>query len=592
MPDSLVSKLWSLFTLQERKQAGVLLLLMLVGTSLEVIGVGLIFPVVALLAAPDQMSELPLMAWFQGQVGPTTQNVFIAEVLVCLVGVFVVKNGFLGFLAYWQSRFIFNKQAALSVRLFDGYLAQPYTFHLQRNSAELIRNLTLDSERLTIHVLAPGIALIAESLVGIGLVILLIAVSKYAALIVVGLLGGTTFLIFRFVRHRLNAWGERLHYHDGQRIQHLQQGLGAIKDVKVAGREAFFAARFTQHAFARARFAGLQFMFSLFPLLWLEILAVAGVLGIVAIMMFQGQPLAVILPTLGMFTAATFRLMPTANRILVAVQNLKFCAAVIDTLHAEMHEIAASSRTGQANGSSTPDSGLNRPLIELAHVCYRYPGTPGDTLHDISFTLPAGSTIGLIGASGCGKTTLLDVILGLLPPTSGSVLVEGKSIYPDPGAWQRQIGYIPQSIYLTDDSIRRNVAFGLPDDEIADEQVWQALEMAQLREYVQNLPEGLDTRVGERGVRLSGGQRQRIGIARALYHAPAILVLDEATSALDNATEDEFMKAIYALRASRTIIIVAHRLSTVQYCDRILTLDDGRVVTSQVQDERGAPPVP
>lgn len=583
MPDSLVYKLWSLFTPQERRQAGVLLLLMLLGTSLEVIGVGMIFPVVALLAAPGQMPEFSLMVWLQGLVGPTTQNMFIAYMLACLVGVFVVKNGFLGFLAYWQSRFIFNKQAALSVRLFDGYLAQPYTFHLQRNSAELVRNLTLDSERLTIHVLAPGIALVAESLVGIGLVGLLIAVSKFAALIVVGLLGGTTFLIFRFVRHRLNAWGEKLHYHDGQRILHLQQGLGAIKDVKVAGRETFFSSRFAQHAFARARFAGLQFMFSLFPLLWLEILAVAGVLGIVAIMMFQGQSLAVILPTLGMFTAATFRLMPTANRILVAVQNLKFCGAVIETLHAEMREIAEPPTTRQTAVPVTSGETAGQPLIELANVSYRYPGTVRDTLHGVSFTLMAGSTLGLVGASGCGKTTLLDVILGLLPPTAGSVLAAGKSIYPDPGAWQRQIGYIPQSIYLTDDTIRRNVAFGLPDGDIADEQVWQALEMAQLREFVLSLPEGLDTRVGERGVRLSGGQRQRIGIARALYHAPAILVLDEATSALDNATEDEFMKAIYALRTSRTIIIVAHRLSTVEYCDRILTLAEGRVVASQAQ---------
>lgn len=577
MPDSLVVKLWSLFTPQERRQAGILLMLMLVGTSLEVVGVGLIFPVVALLAAPDQIAALPLMGQFRNLLGPTSQNVFIAYVLACLVGVFIIKNAFLGFLAYWQSRFIFNKQAALSVRLFNGYLFQPYTFHLQRNSAELVRNLTLDSERLTIHVLAPGIALVAESLVGLGLVSLLIAVSKYAALIVVGLLGGTTLIIFRFVRHRLNAWGERLHYHDGQRIQHLQQGLGAIKDVKVAGCETFFAGHFATHAFMRARFAGFQFMFSLFPLLWLEILAVAGVLGIVAIMMFQGQSLTIILPTLGMFTAATFRLMPTANRILVAVQNLKFCGAVINTLYREMHELAVAAPAADRQAQAGAPAG-ERPLVELAHVSYRYPGAEADTLRDVSFTIPAGSTLGIIGASGCGKTTLLDVILGLLPPSAGTVLAEGQPVYPDPGAWQRRIGYIPQSIYLTDDTIRRNVAFGLADDAISDGQVWRALELAQLGEFVKGQSQGLDTRVGERGMRLSGGQRQRIGIARALYHMPAVLVLDEATSALDNATEEEFMKAIYALRASRTIIIVAHRLSTVRYCDQIITIESGKVV--------------
>jgi len=580
MHDSLVVKLWSLFTPQERRQAGILLMLMLVGTSLEVVGVGLIFPVVALLAAPDQIAALPLMGQFRNLLGPTSQNVFIAYVLACLVGVFIIKNAFLGFLAYWQSRFIYNKQAALSVRLFNGYLFQPYTFYLQRNSAELVRNLTLDTERLTVYVLAPGIALVAESLVGLGLVSLLIAVSKYSALIVVGLLGGTTLIIFRFVRHRLNAWGERLHYHDGQRIQHLQQGLGAIKDVKVAGCETFFSGQFATHAFMRARFAGFQFMFSVFPLLWLEILAVAGVLGIVAIMMFQGQSLTLILPTLGMFTAATFRLMPTANRILVAVQNLKFCGTVINTLYREMHEMAPAALAADRQAQAGAPAG-NRPLVELAHVSYRYPGAEADTLRDVSFTIPAGSTLGIIGASGCGKTTLLDVILGLLPPSAGTLLAEGRPIYPDPGAWQRRIGYIPQSIYLTDDSIRRNVAFGLPDDAISDSQVWQALELAQLSEFVKGQSQGLDTRVGERGTRLSGGQRQRIGIARALYHMPAVLILDEATSALDNATEDEFMKAVYALRGSRTIIIVAHRLSTVQYCNQILMLDNGKIVGYQ-----------
>lgn len=581
MSNTLITKLWSLFTIEEKRHAAVLLFLMLLGSLLEVVGVGLIFPVVAVLAAPEQIHTQPLLAWFYEAVAPTTQNRFIAYVLACLVGVYIIKNGFLGFLAYWQSRFIYNKQAALSVRLFTGYLAQPYSFHLQRNSAELIRNLTTDAERLTSQVLVPGIMLVAESLVGIGLVVLLVSVSQFSALITIGLLGGTTFIIFHLVRRRLGVWGEKLHYHDAQRVQHLQQGLGAIKDLKVFGAEDYFVNRFAEHAFLRARYAGPQYLLSMFPLLWLEVVAVAGVLGIVAVMLFQGQTLTVILPTLGMFTAATFRLMPTANRMLVAVQNLKFCAPIIETLHDEMRTLSPVALPAEKRDTFLFRNETGLPLITLKDVSYRYPGAASDALQQINLTITAGSTTGIIGASGCGKTTLLDVMLGLLPPTAGQVLADGLSIYPDPHSWQQRIGYIPQSIYLTDDSIRRNVALGVRDSQIDDLQLWKALQMAQLAEFVRSLPEGLSARMGERGVRLSGGQRQRVGIARALYHSPSILVLDEATSALDNATEEEFMKAIYALRTSHTIIIVTHRMSTVQYCSRLITLDGGKIIADQ-----------
>lgn len=585
MSNTLIAKLWSLFTIEEKRHAAVLLFLMLMGSLLEVVGVGLIFPVVAVLAAPEQIHTQPLLSWLYGAVAPSTQNQFIAIILVGLVGIFVVKNSFLAVSAYWQSRFVYLKQATLSTHLFSAYLNKPYSFHLQRNSAELIRNITIDSERLTSSVLLPAIMLITESLVGIGLITLLFVISPIAALIVAGFLGATSYFAYRLVRHKLVAWGERLRYHDGQRLKHIQQGLGAIKDVLMSHSEQYFSQRYRDHATSRSNYAGRQYLLSAAPLLWLEVVAVCGVLGIVVTLLLQGQSLQVILPTLGMFTAATFRLMPAANRILVAAQNLKFCGSVIDALHGEIQQ-AQEQGIGIADDirSSEVDAPVDA-LIYLHNVSFRYPGATVDTIKNISLTIKKGQSVGFVGPSGSGKSTLLDIMLGLIPPTHGTVFVNGKPLSQDPKSWQRQIGYIPQSIYLTDDSVRRNVAFGMPDEDILDEAVWRALDLAQLGEFVRGLERGLVTEIGERGVRLSGGQRQRMGIARALYSAPDVLFLDEATSALDHTTEAEFMRAIDGLRGDKTLFIVAHRFSTLRNCDLVVEVNDGKIAGFRTYDQ-------
>jgi ABC-type multidrug transport system fused ATPase/permease subunit len=311
--------------------------------------------------------------------------------------------------------------------------------------------------------------------------------------------------------------------------------------------------------------------------LWLELLAVAGLATLVVTMVLRGRDMASVVPTLGLFAAAAFRLMPSINRTLGAVQSVRYGLPVVNILHAELQLAAVAPAPRKKDGAT----GFQNE-IRLADVSYTYPAAPWPSLSHVSFSIKQGECVGFIGSSGAGKSTLVDVILGLLTPSAGRVEVDGENIEHSLRTWQDQIGYVPQSIYLTDDTLRRNVAFGLPEADIDDSAVRYAVRAAQLEEFVGSLPSGLETIVGERGIRLSGGQRQRIGIARALYHNPGVLVLDEATSSLDTPTEQGVMEAVRALQRSKTIIIVAHRLATVQYCDRLYRLEHGRIVEESV----------
>jgi ABC-type multidrug transport system fused ATPase/permease subunit len=313
------------------------------------------------------------------------------------------------------------------------------------------------------------------------------------------------------------------------------------------------------------------------PRLWLELLGVAGLATLVLTMMAQGRDLATIVPTLGLFAVAAFRLMPSINRVLIAAQALRYCRPAIDTLHEELKLAAPDPRLPGGAAS------IFRQDICLSAVSFSYAPNMAPAIDSLSICIEKGESVGFIGPSGSGKSTLVDIIMGLLTPTSGFVAVDGRDVQQNLRAWQDQIGYVPQSIYLTDDTLRRNIAFGLANDQIDDAAVARAVKAAQLEEFIGSLPNGIATRVGERGVRLSGGQRQRIGIARALYHDPGVLVLDEATSALDTATEKDVMSAVTALQGTKTILIVAHRTSTVERCDRLYRLVQGRVV------ETGAP---
>lgn len=557
---------------------------MIAGMALETLCTGLVIPAIALLTHQDLSADYPQMQPLLDALGNPAQAELILIVMLGLVGVYLVKNLFLAYLAWRQSRFAYGVQAQLSQRLFTTYLRQPYTFHLQRNSAQLIRNVTGEVSMFT-DAIVGSLNLATELMVLFGISCLLLVVEPLGTLITVLVLGGAAWIYHHGTRARIARWGKSRQLHDGLRMQHLQQGLGGAKDVKLLGREGDFLAQYRVHNLQSARVEQYQATVQLLPRLGLELLAVAGLATLAIVMLAQGR-MATIVPTLGLFAVAAFRLMPAVDRVLHAVQTLRYNAPVVNTLHEELKlagvEPVAGRRWHRGQDGTAPAFQTD---IRLGNITYTYPAAATPALTDLTIRVRKGESVGFVGPSGSGKSTLVDVILGLLTPGTGQVAVDGKDIQPNLRAWQDQIGYVPQSIYLTDDTIRRNVAFGLPDDEIDDAQVRRAIRAAQLDEFVAGLPDGLETLVGERGIRLSGGQRQRIGIARALYHDPAVLVLDEATSALDTAAEHGVMQAVAALQGRKTILIVAHRLSTVGGCDRLYRLEQGRIVAESVPKE-------
>jgi ATP-binding cassette subfamily C protein len=567
----LIRKLRYLLTPRERWQAGLLFVLMTGGAVLEMVGVGAIPAFVALLSDPEAARDLPVLGpQIEGldELAPETLVLYGALVLLA---VYLVKNSYLAVLSVIQSRYVFNRQVRIGGKLFAAYLHSPYPFHLQRNTAELLRNANTESMQVVGAGLMPLMMLTMEGLTVTAILLLLLAVEPLASLVALVILGGTTVLFLRLVRRRVQHHGEQIQYRYGKMIQAVNEGLGGIKVTKVLGRERQFLQTYAAHAGLYARAGRVRQVLIEVPRLFLETAAVGGLLGVAVLLLAQGRPSTEIVPTLALLAVAVVRMLPSFNRITGAITMIRFGKFAVGVVHDDLRQL-------DRGGAGDPAAPLPfHEAIRLDDITYQYPGAAEPSLRGVSLEIPKGSVVGFVGPTGAGKTTLVDVILGLLDPTDGRVLVDGRDLHGREAAWQRQAGYVPQDVYLADDTIRNNVAFGLADADIDETALWRAVDAAQAREFVERLPGGLDTVVGERGVRLSGGQRQRLGIARALYHDPEVLVLDEATSALDHDTERAVMDAVEHLRGSRTILLIAHRISTVQGCDRVVEVARGRV---------------
>ncbi len=567
---SIFPKIAAILSPAERSKAGILFVFMLVGMALEVLGVGLIVPALGILLQPQDLSRWlgNYEAWIP-EKNISETHIMIGG-MVLLVIVFAVKTAFLSFLAFKQFSFIYRVQAEISKRLFEKYLRQSYAFHLEKNSAQLIRNITTQVVDVT-KVLQASLLISTELLVLAGLATLLLVVEPIGALSVVGLLLAAGWLSHSMTRRRLTRWGLQRQEAEGMRLKHLHQGLGGIKEVIVFGCDTELVDEYARHTWMSAKATSNSSALQVLPRLGLEMLAVASLSTLVCVMIWQGKPVNSLVPVLGLFAGAAFRFMPSVNRIITALQTVRFSVPALDSVR---EELAMPERKDFLEGRHHEIS--LRSEIKFVDVTHRYPNAARNALDSLSLIIRKGTSVGVIGESGSGKSTLVDLLLGLLRPTRGHIEVDGTDVAIDLVRWRRLIGYVPQNIYLTDDTIRRNIAFGLPESLIDDEIVCEALESAQLLEFVRDLPSGLNTVVGERGVRLSGGQRQRIGIARALYHKPDILVFDEATSALDNETEKAFVEALEPFYGTKTMIIVAHRLSTVERCDVIVRLKNGK----------------
>ena len=489
-----------------------------------------------------------------------------------LAGFFVLKNLLLATVVHFQAGFVAARQANLTARLFAAYLHQPYTFHLQRNSADLVDNTTGVAFNLFACVVAPGCIVATESLVMVLVTALLLAVSPLATLLAIGLVGGVSLAFYRFFRARLHRLGERQRLERGDMYRWVTQALGGIKETIILGREQFFVNMFARQLASFSRSDTLYQTIATLPRLFVETLVICGLVLVVVALLRSDTPIGAVFPTLALFGVAALRLMPSVTRIVGSLTTIKFHQSSVDAIARELAEGESGRRlSGRA---ATPRVALTGQ-IEARALSYTYAGAASPALRDVSLRIAKGAMVAFAGRSGAGKSTLVDILIGLHLPSSGAVLVDGHDVAANVWGWQLNVGYVPQAIFLTDDSLRRNVAFGLGDAEIDDAGVLRALEEAQLGDFVRSLPGGLATVVGERGSRVSGGQRQRIGIARALYRDPDVLVLDEPTTALDRPTAEEFTAVLVSLAGRKTVLMIAHQMSTVRLCQHIFLLRDG-----------------
>lgn len=572
-----ILKTWQVLPEDKKSKALVVLMMIIFGTILEMLSVGLVLPLLATLSSSMGGEESNISARLSILLNINDESSMLVFFLLVVIFAYGLKNIYLSALAWIQSKFVFDTQADLSQELLESYINQPYIFHLQKNTAELVNNLQVELNLFIVYLLNPGLLLIAELLVVIGLVVLLLFFEPIGTICIV-LFFIFFGLIFQLLtKNRVSRWGKRRQSQESQRMKHAQQGLSAVKEVKLYNKESFFVSRYASHTVGSLSMNQRSSFIHSLTRLWLEILAILGIVMLFGVMYLQGKSNADILPVVGLFAAVSFRLLPSINRIMGALNQLRFGSTVVNLIHQEFKISRAKTNPNQNKKYTKKSEWRFKNQIVLKNVSFLYPNSTIPALSNINLTIKKGEMIGFIGESGSGKSTLIDLIMALLEPQDGEFFVDNENIKTITQEWQSVIGYVPQSIYITDDTLKNNIAFGVPDNEVDNIALYQALKAAQLETLVAELPDGIDTVLGEHGDRLSGGQRQRIGIARALYNNPDVLILDEATSALDSDTEKEVMSAIYKLHYDKTILIIAHRLSTIEKCDTVYRLSNGKL---------------
>jgi ATP-binding cassette subfamily C protein len=545
-----------------------------VSTAMEVTVIGLVFPFIAAVNDPGLVERTSVMRFAYHAVDSATPSAFLELFGATLFGLIVFKNIWFWWVTRLQARFAYGQNVEIGVRLLRRYLAAPYEFHLTRNSADMITTVDRFVELVfTVQVLIPSILFVTESAVVVSILALLFALEFKLTLSLIAVLGGSALLLAYTQRRVLGVLSARAVDYSIRRQQSLQQALGSVKEVKVLGRESFFIDQFRRLQTSFSNTQSEIFTRNQIPRPVLEIVVSGGIVLVLVLVLLQGRASSDVIAVLALFAVGASRVLPGITRILYAYYAVKGGAAMIDKVYLDLTD------SQLPDGPAKPSV---RPIrfaesVELSNVTFKYRNTERPVVEDFSLRIGRGEAVGLVGASGAGKSTIIDILLGLLTPQSGSVLVDGHDITADPRPWRRIVGYVPQAISLVDDTLRNNVAFGIDPSSIDDQRIWTVLSLVRLDDFVRSLPKGIETMLGERGVRLSGGQRQRVGIARALYHDPSVLVLDEATSALDNQSERDISAAIEALRGEKTLVIVAHRLSTVKRCDRLVLMREGEV---------------
>ncbi len=570
------------FTGKQRWKMAGIFLLQFIETVMDFFSISLILPFVSILTSMDRMESTSWYRLIHRLFGEQDTQGILLILTLSMIGLYIVKNLYIILLTNIRVRFLSVNQIRMGSRMVNCYMHKPYTFHLQRNTAQIVRNVNSDVSG-AFHVISSLFALVSDVLIILILVIFLFAVDTGMTLAIMAGLGLCSALYFLVVRKQIRKAGEHNREYGAKMIKAIHQAMGGIKEVKIMGREEYFARVYKE--------AGTEFVdrrrkyhiLSAIPGRLIETVCMCSILGVIAYKICLGENLAAVVPSLSAFAVAAVRLLPRANAINTHINGITYNLPCLRAIYEDLTESdrqEAERLAEQEERRKNPKTEEKDGTILLENITFTYPETDKAVLENVSLRIRKGSSVGIVGVTGAGKTTLVDLILGLLKPDKGRVCYGTMDIHENYPRWREHIGYIPQTIYMTDDTIRKNVALGVPDEEIDEDALWRALENAQLADFVRGLKDGLDTVIGERGVRISGGQRQRIGIARALYRDPEILFFDEATSSLDNDTENAVMDAINTLGTHKTMIIVAHRLTTIEKCDRIF-----RVIDEGVREE-------
>ena len=588
----MIEKINYVFSKTEKIKFVGILFLMIIGSLLELLGVSVFLPFIEGLVAPNEMQQRDHLKSLYNMFHFNSTEEFLLAFGIAICVVYIGKNLYLIFMHNTMLNFSYKTRMKLATRLLTTYMLEPYSFHLNRNIAVLQRTLQIDTTQF-MQLINGVLQVLAELAVVVCLGLYLFITSPTISIVMMGMVG-VCILFFSLVSKKVaKRIGRQNEEYNAQLFQWVNQSLGGIKDVKVLNRENYFIDSYRGVYKKLIKGAKNCEMLALIPRYTVETMCIVGmIIAVIGKIFFGVRDLNAFVVQMSAFAVASFRLMPSVGKINAFINNIMYNLPSFELIYQDLKDIedmedAEKLRNSDNYRISDKDKAPKWNLeskIELKNIVYSYNEDSGKVLDMVDMDIHKGETVALIGSSGAGKTTMADVLLGLLIPQNGSILVDGKNIYENMDSWHTMLGYIPQSIYLSDDTIRNNIAFGIREDDIDDKAIEEALKQAQLYDFVMSLEDGVNTFVGDRGVRLSGGQRQRIGIARALYYDPEILVLDEATSALDNETETAVMEAIDGLRGVKTMVIIAHRLTTIRNADTIYEIADGKAIKRSKED--------
>ncbi len=580
-----LKKIYALFPKKDRIIFLLLFLMMIFASFLEVLGIGMIPAFVLTIAEPDKVLELKYIGPLLESWNITTSQDLALFGALALIVVYLIKNLYLFFFKYIKTRFVANKKIYLQSRVFKAYMAAPYTFFLNRNSAILLRNVNSEVGKVINGTIMPILQLFLQGIMFILIISGLFYLEPLITLITLIMMGGGGYIFLRYTQKKTLESGRISRDSGGAMNRVILQAIGGFKDARVLNRENLFLKQYKRFAEKQADASVYQSIIKSLPKPIIEFLMVTGILTITLIMVFQGRAFTEIIPILALFGVAAAKLMPIFNNVIQQISTINYSAYSVHAIFEDLELLENKYKDYRNLILSNANRLEFNNIIELDSVSYKYPESNDYAVKNISLVIPKGNAVAFVGPSGAGKTTLVDLILGLLTPTSGKILADGNDINKNIRGWMKNIGYIQQSSFLMDERIFRNIAFGVPDEEVDFDKLASAISAAQLEDTIDKLPNGLRSTTGERGLRLSGGQQQRVSIARALYNNPQLLIMDEATSALDNITEKYVIEAIEQLRGDRTIIMIAHRLTTVKNCDKIYMIDDGHIVGEGTYNE-------